>query len=155
VIQLKDYQQRAVDRLKFEAENLLNSSENEIIIFQSPTGSGKTIMVAEFLKKMVKEKESQRKFAFIWVSVRRLHDQSKEKLEKYYEDDRTLECSYFEELNDKKIDEDEILFINWHSINKKDINIFVNNAVFIGVVKNGLLPVLLVAIIFVVVGNTK
>jgi len=54
-----------------------------------------------------------------------LHEQSKEKLEKYYEDDRTLKCSYFEDLEDRKIAENEILFINWHSINKKDINIFV------------------------------
>ena len=36
-----------------------------------------------------------------------------------------LKCSYFEDLEDRKIGENEILFINWHSINKKDINIFV------------------------------
>ena len=54
-----------------------------------------------------------------------LHEQSKEKLEKYYENDRILQCSYFDDLQDKKIDENEILFINWQSINKKDINIYV------------------------------
>jgi len=54
-----------------------------------------------------------------------LHEQSKEKLEKYYEDDRLLQCSYFEDLEDRKIGENEILFINWHSINKKDINIYI------------------------------
>lgn len=54
-----------------------------------------------------------------------LHEQSKEKLEKYYEDDRLLQCSYFDDLIDRKIAEDEILFINWHSINKKDINIYI------------------------------
>ena len=54
-----------------------------------------------------------------------LHEQSKEKLEKYYEDDRLLQCSYFEDLEDRQIGENEILFINWHSINKKDINIYV------------------------------
>ena len=54
-----------------------------------------------------------------------LHEQSKEKLEKYYEDDRLIQCSYFEDLEDRKIGENEILFINWHSINKKDINIYV------------------------------
>jgi len=62
---------------------------------------------------------------YVWVSVRMLHEQSKEKLEKYYEDDRLIQCSYFEDLEDRQIGENEILFINWSSINKKDINIYV------------------------------
>ena len=74
---------------------------------------------------MVKNRKDDRKFSFIWISVRMLHEQSKEKLEKYYEDDRLLQCSYFDDLIDRKIAEDEILFINWHSINKKDINIYI------------------------------
>ena len=104
---------------------MLRSSENEICIFQSPTGSGKTLMVSELLKALVREREDTKKFSFVWISVRMLHEQSKEKLEKYYEDDRLLQCSYFEDLVEKKIGENEILFINWHSINKKDINIYV------------------------------
>lgn len=125
MIQLKNYQINAVENLKYKVESLLRSSENEICIFQAPTGSGKTIMVAEFLKKLVKGREDKRKFSFIWISVRRLHDQSKDKLERYYENDRLLRCSYFLDLEDKKIAENEILFINWSSINKKDINIYV------------------------------
>ena len=35
-----------------------------------------------------------------------------------------LECSNLEELTDKKISENEILFLNWESINKKD-NVFI------------------------------
>ena len=53
MIQLRNYQIDAVDRLENTVERLLRSSENEICIFQAPTGSGKTIMVAEFLKKLV------------------------------------------------------------------------------------------------------
>lgn len=125
MIQLRNYQINAVERLKDTIEPLLRSSENEICIFKAPTGSGKTIVVATFLKKLVKDREDSRKFSFIWISVRRLHDQSKDKLEKYYENDRLLKCSYFEDLEDNRIEENEILFINWHSINKKDINIYV------------------------------
>jgi type III restriction enzyme len=77
------------------------------------------------LREIVKGRKDDKKFSFVWVSVRMLHEQSKEKLEKYYEDDRLLQCSYFEDLEDRKIGENEILFINWHSINKKDINIYV------------------------------
>lgn len=106
-------------------EDLTQSSENEICVLQAPTGSGKTIICAEFLKRFVKEQKNQAKYSFIWISVRRLHDQSKDKLEKFYESDEAIKCSHFEDLVDRKIDENEILFINWDSINKKDINIYV------------------------------
>jgi type III restriction enzyme len=125
MIELKNYQKEAVASLKETVEKLLRSSEREICIFQAPTGSGKTIMVSELLKKLVRDRRDDKKFSFVWISVRMLHEQSKEKLEKYYEDDRLLQCSYFEDLEDRKVGENEILFINWHSINKKDINIYV------------------------------
>jgi len=127
MIELKDYQKQAVENLQRKIENSLRSAENEVIIFQSPTGSGKTLMVSELLREVVKDRQDDKKFSFVWVSVRMLHEQSKEKLEGYYKDDRALKCSYFEDLEDRKIAENEILFINWHSINKKDINIFVRD----------------------------
>jgi type III restriction enzyme len=125
MIELKDYQKQAVENLHRKIENSLRSSENEVVIFQAPTGSGKTVMASELIKELVSNRRDDKKFSFIWVSVRMLHEQSKEKLEKYYEDDKAIKCSYFEDLEDRKIDENEILFINWHSINKKDINIYV------------------------------
>jgi len=125
MIKLKDYQAQAAENLHRKIENSLRSQENEVVVFQAPTGSGKTVMVSELLKELINNREDDKKFSFVWVSVRMLHEQSKEKLEKYYEDDRAIKCSYFEDLEDRRIGENEILFINWHSINKKDINIFV------------------------------
>jgi type III restriction enzyme len=124
-MKLKDYQRQATENLHRKIETSLRSSENEVVIFQAPTGSGKTVMVSELIRELVKNAGNERKFSFVWVSVRMLHEQSKEKLEKYYEDDQTIQCSYFENLEDRRIGENEILFINWHSINKKDINIYV------------------------------
>ncbi|MBU1974762.1 MAG: DEAD/DEAH box helicase family protein [Nanoarchaeota archaeon] len=123
MIELRDYQKKAVESLKKKVQNVLNTPDNEVVIFQAPTGSGKTVMVSEMLKQLVKD--NHKKYSFVWVTVRMLHEQSKEKLEKYYEDDRLIQCSYFEDLEDKQIGENEILFINWSSINKKDINIYV------------------------------
>ena len=125
MIELRDYQRKAVEGLKEKVQRVLNSPESGVVIFQSPTGSGKTVMVSEMLKKLVRE--NHKKYSFVWISVRHLHEQSKEKLERYYEDDRLIQCSYFEDLEDKKIGENEILFLNWHSINKKDINIYVRD----------------------------
>jgi len=125
MIELRNYQKQAVESLTSKTEKVLRSSEPGVIVFQAPTGSGKTLMVSEILRRLVRDRKNDKKLSFVWVSVRMLHEQSKEKLEKYYEDDRLLHCSYFDDLEERKIGENEILFINWHSINKKDINIYV------------------------------
>lgn len=95
------------------------------IVFKAPTGSGKTIMTAEFLKQLVTDPEITTPLAFIWTAPRQLHTQSKLKLESYYEQTRALECVDFDELVDRQIDQNQILFLNWESINKKDKNTIV------------------------------
>lgn len=124
MIELKYYQEKAIEKLKTEVNELLDLSENKICVFKAPTGSGKTLMVAEFLKRLVTHRIDNKKLSFIWISVNQLHDQSKVKLDKYYDSTRVLKCSEFEDLEDKKIGENEILFFNWQSINKKD-NIYI------------------------------
>jgi type III restriction enzyme len=54
-----------------------------------------------------------------------LHKQSKEKLEKYLEQSRALKCKFFEDLSDRNIGENEVLFFNWESINKENKNTIV------------------------------
>ncbi len=124
MIELKDYQDKAIEKLKDEVNELLEADENKVCVFKSPTGSGKTLMMAETLKRLVRLREDNKKLSFVWISVNKLHDQSKESLEKYYEDTRIIKCSNFEDLQDKTIDENEILFFNWQSINKSD-NIYI------------------------------
>jgi type III restriction enzyme len=124
-MQLKDYQNTAIKKLLARSKELLAQSGEKKIIFKAPTGSGKTIMTAEFLKQLIDDKEIRTPLSFIWTAPRKLHTQSKEKLEKYYEDTRAIECSDFGDLTDKQIAENEILFLNWESINKKDKNTIV------------------------------
>tara|TARA_Y100000590_G_scaffold224638_1_gene254042 strand:+ start:5152 stop:7347 length:2196 start_codon:yes stop_codon:yes gene_type:complete len=120
--ELKDYQNEAVDGLYGNFERMLKSTDDKICVFQAPTGSGKTVVVANLLRKLVKEKKDQ-SLSFVWIAPRKLHDQSKDKLEKIYYD-QILKCSNFEDLQDGKIDENEILFFNWESINKTN-NIYI------------------------------
>jgi len=124
-MQLKNYQNTAIKKLLTRSKELLDQSGEKKVIFKAPTGSGKTIMAAEYLKQLVDEREITIPLSFIWTAPRKLHTQSKQKLEKYYEDSRALECSDFEDLTDKQIDENEVLFLNWESINKKDKNTIV------------------------------
>ncbi len=118
------YKETAVKQLLEKANELLEDNNSDNIIFKAPTGAGKTIIMADFLMQFVSERKDHRTFSFIWAAPRKLHLQSKEKLESFYKDNRILECSNIEELTDKKINENEILFLNWESINKKD-NVFI------------------------------
>ena len=125
MIDLRDYQLKAVEELKDKMIKLLRNSEKGICIFKAPTGSGKTLMVSEAIRKLSSNPETASKLSYIWISVRKLHEQSKDKLETYYEDDRLVKCSYFDDLDNKKIGEKEILFVNWESLNKKDKNLLI------------------------------
>ena len=123
-MQLKHYQEEAIKELLEKAQKLLQNTTNKSIVFKSPTGSGKTIMMAEFLRQICNLKEFKDTLSFIWTAPRKLHVQSKNKLSQYYEETRDLECLEFEELDDRKIDCNEILFFNWESINK-ETNIYI------------------------------
>src|SRR4030042_2229095 len=124
MIVFRPYQDTAVANLYTKATALLQKANNKVLVFRAPTGSGKTIMMAEFLRKLVMENTTGLNLSFIWAAPHRLHAQSKEKLERYYFDNKTLKCLLFEDLVDKNIAENEILFLNWESINKTD-NIYI------------------------------
>ena len=126
MIQLREYQEQAVKELKEFSDSLLAREGNKTIVFKAPTGSGKTVMMAEFLKQLVENRADDILFSFIWAAPRQLHIQSKGKLETYYSDTKALRCVYFEDLTEKRIGENEILFLNWESINKED-NIYIRD----------------------------
>ena len=125
-MQLKVYQENAIDELLTKSKRLLGYSNNKKLVFKAPTGSGKTIMMAEFLKQLVDDREIRQSLSVIWTAPRQLHIQSREKLENYFETSQALKCSYFEDLDDRKISENEILFFNWESINRAD-NIYIRD----------------------------
>jgi type III restriction enzyme len=125
-MQLKIYQENAIDELLGKTKRLLELGGNKKLVFKAPTGSGKTIMMAEFLKQLVNDRDIKQSLGFIWTAPRQLHIQSREKLENYFETSRALKCSYFEDLDDRKISENEILFFNWESINRAD-NVYIRN----------------------------
>jgi len=125
IFEFKDYQENAVVKLKREINELLEADGNKICVFKAPTGSGKTLMMAEFLKRLIDSRIDGKKFSFVWIAVNKLHDQSRNNLKKYYDQNGVgIKCSYFEDLDDRRISENEILFLNWASINKKD-NLYV------------------------------
>jgi type III restriction enzyme len=120
---LKNYQTEAITKLLSRSNELISSGSNKKLIFQAPTGSGKTIIMAQLLTEFVTNPDfDTHSFSFIWAAPRKLHHQSREKLTNYYIQTHALVCREFIELNDNKIEENEILFLNWESINKLENN---------------------------------
>ena len=117
-MQLKNYQKTAVDKLLQISRVLLSKEGHHICVFKAPTGSGKTIMIADFLKNLSNEQLSS-KYAFIWISGNHLHKQSRGKLEQYLNADRYT-FSYLEDVQGSELQENEIVFVNWQSLTKQD-----------------------------------
>ncbi len=121
--QLTTYQEDAARELLESAKKLLRHSGEKKLVFKAPTGSGKTITMAEFLTRFTDD-QSHTPCAFIWTAPRQLHEQSKKKIETYFEQSRAMECSFLEDLDDRQIGENEILFFNWESIRQNN-NIYI------------------------------
>ena len=73
-MQLKNYQINAVNGLIEKSKKLLEIG-NKSLILKSPTGSGKTIILAEFIQRFIKDDASNNKFSFVWFAPRKLHIQ--------------------------------------------------------------------------------
>lgn len=120
MVDLRDYQDKKVEELKEKVNELLELSESKICVLKAPTGSGKTIMMGEFMNRLVNpiDREDGKQFSFIWISVRDLHNQSKKTLERDFEN--YFRYSYFEDLQNNIIGKNEILFLNWEKLYNKD-----------------------------------
>ena len=120
---LKRYQQKASDRLVEYTLDLIKLEGNRTIILEAPTGSGKTIIASEYINKILEESQ-EKSLSFIWASPRpKLTLQSKNKVNKYTSNKKLLDCSTFYDLEENRISQNEILFVNWESINQEN-NIF-------------------------------
>ena len=123
-----EFQKKHIKKLVNTATELLTDEDRDsgTIVFKAPTGSGKTYMVSQAMTQLVKDNPNIA-LAFIWISVNKLHEQSLNSLSRYFEDERLLECLANTEINNNTIEQNEIMFINWESINKENSLFRVDN----------------------------
>ncbi len=121
------YQQRAINRLTEETIQLLNlEGSRHKIVFDAPTGAGKTVMACQTLATLVDELKIRsdsryQEVAFIWFAPRKLHLQSYASLKGAFSETRRLRPVMFDELDQSEgLQPNEILFINWESVNKEN-----------------------------------
>ncbi len=117
-MQLKNYQKIAVDKLVRVSKKLLEKDDPRVCVFKAPTGSGKTIMIADFMEQLANERLPSA-YVYLWISGNNLHKQSRGKLEQYLCDSRYA-FSYLEDIQDSEFRENEVVFVNWHSLTKQD-----------------------------------
>ncbi len=113
------YQEKAVEKLQNAFRELLRTTHARTqIVFKAPTGSGKTIMTAALLKRLV-ETDLPEKYVYIWAAPNALHEQSRKKLESYLTDSRYAFLS-IEEITAEPFAENTLLFTNWEKVFKQD-----------------------------------
>jgi type III restriction enzyme len=122
-ISSKEYQNTAIEQLVKSISNLIpNSAKNKVCVFQSPTGSGKTVMVAKFIENIIKELPED-DICFLWVSIGKgeLHKQSKNSLDKIFDgfpNVNLLENEFFGSRT--FIEQNEVVVVNWEKIRNKE-----------------------------------
>lgn len=121
--QLKNYQEQAVDELLLKTKLLLDKRSNKkTIVFQAPTGSGKTFMMSQYIEQLIEEVKNK-DFCFLWLSPGKgsLHKQSFDSLKKEFQgfpDVYLLEEEFFGAR--RQIDKNEVVVGNWEKLSNKD-----------------------------------
>lgn len=128
------YQSKAIAELTEKTIKLLNDGGNRRkIVFEAPTGSGKTVMACQTLANIIDTLQADgtnryQEVAFIWFAPRKLHIQSYLKLKEAFNHGRELRPVMFDDLEQSEgIKPGEILFVNWESVNK-DTNVMVRES---------------------------
>lgn len=119
---LKPFQETAVSNLKNEFLSLWKlPNQNIQLVFKSPTGSGKTIMLAQFLRDIVSDPRFEgNDVAFVWFSFSEdSYEQSKKKLFEYYGGASELDLIDLNDISRGKLKKNNVFFINWQKIKGK------------------------------------
>lgn len=122
---LKEFQEVAVNQLlDFTFDALHEEKTQTQILLEAPTGSGKTVMMASLIERVVEELPMQvglnSDIAFIWIAPNTLHIQSYNSLKNLYNDSNKLRCVDLSEMSSNPVlNHRDLLFVNWSTIDKQ------------------------------------
>lgn len=122
---LKQYQEAKVQELVNKTVAQLNiDGMRRKIVFQAPTGAGKTVMATEAMCRLHEEIASRdcqySQVAYIWIAPNALHVQSYMSMKNALSETHRLTPVEYDELDlsfDGYIRPGEVFFVNWQSIN--------------------------------------
>lgn len=122
-MELMNFQKKAVNELSETFFDLWKTYNRKIpLVFEAPTGAGKTIMMAEFLRCLDVNFQFQQDKAYIWISFGgdSSYTQSKNKLFHYFNDGVDITLKDVSNLNEGKLNKNNVFFINWSKIKASD-----------------------------------
>ena len=118
MIILKPFQEKAIAQMRKQFLTLWKAERRKVnLVFKAPTGSGKTITIAQFLKDLTGDPQFDVDKAFLWITFSEdSYNQSKEKLYDYYDGAGEIHLLDLNDLNRKKLEKNNVFFINWQKI---------------------------------------
>lgn len=122
---LFQFQEKAVQQLlDYTIDGLQVVRSQTQVLLESPTGSGKTVMAAALLDRLVDAVKLRPglndNIAFIWFAPNTLHLQSYASLNSLYEDSRKINCINLDSLSTNPVlNQNDMLFANWSSLNSE------------------------------------
>lgn len=123
MLDLKDFQKTVIDQLSNTFLELWKTGKYRIpLVFKAPTGAGKTVMMAEFLRCLDDNYQFHEDKAYIWVSFGGddSYSQSKNKLYGYFNEGTDMNLKDVNNLSEGKLYKNNIFFINWSKIKGTD-----------------------------------
>jgi type III restriction enzyme len=115
---LLPFQKDAIDELNNAFLRLWKKQDRQLpLVFKSPTGSGKTLTIAHFIKGLNHLPQWKIDKAFVWITFSDdLAMQSKDKFKEYFENNLENALLTVNDINRGKLYENDILFLNWQKV---------------------------------------
>ena len=119
------FQANAVEELLKKFKTLWASPNAATqLVFKSPTGSGKTFMMAQFINQLVSQPDWQEEVAFVWITFSDdLAMQSRDKFQDFFFPNSNCRMLTVADFNEGILQKNDILFLNWQKLvsrNAKD-----------------------------------
>jgi type III restriction enzyme len=116
-----NFQKNAIDRLvKTFLRLWSNTGRQRHLVFKSPTGSGKTFMVCNFIDSLNQQATWDADKAVIWITFSEtLAFQSKDKFKEYFSTDLQNNLLTAQDFSQGKLFKNDVLFINWQKLVSK------------------------------------
>lgn len=113
-----EFQKKAIDKLVLTFTKLWKNVDTQrLLVLKSPTGSGKTFMVANFVNSLNGMPNWDYDKAFIWITFSEdLAMQSKDKFHEYFDSNLENGLLTINDFKQGKLYKNDILFINWQKL---------------------------------------